>query len=157
MPEIKVVQLDPMRVAYFRSSKGYEPDGVQDAFGRLGAHFSKNPPDEKTLVLGLSWDDPQTTPTDKSRYDAAYTFTGEAPAGVDGVHELAGGTFVQYHHVGPYDELGRAFGEAHRQLRALGGYRMREAACLEIYRNDPDKTPPAELVTDVYLPVEKVS
>jgi len=155
MPEITIVQLDPMRLAYFRSRKGYAPEGVLDAFNRLDEHFGKNPPGEKTLVLGLSWDDPQTTPAEKSRYDAAYTLTGEPPAGVDGVHELAGGAFAQYHHVGPYDELGAAFEEAHRQLRELGGYRKRKTACLEIYRNDPGKTPPAELVTDIYLPVEK--
>ncbi|OGD71786.1 MAG: hypothetical protein A2Y64_07375 [Candidatus Coatesbacteria bacterium RBG_13_66_14] len=155
MPEIKIVQLEPMRLAYFRSRKGYDPEGVQGAFGRLGEFLGKNPPGEKTLVLGLSWDDPQTTPTEKSRYDAAYTLTGEAPTGVDGVHELAAGTFVEYHHVGPYDELGKAFGEAHRQLHLLGGYKMRKGACIEIYRNDPGTTPPAELVTDIYLPVEK--
>jgi AraC family transcriptional regulator len=156
MAELKIVQLEPQRVAYFRSAKGYEPEGVEGAFGRLDAHFSKNPPDEKTLVMGLSWDDPQTVPPEKSRYDAAFTIPGEPPAGVDGVHELPGGTFAEYRHVGPYDELGRAFGEAHRQLRGLGGYRMRKGACREVYRNDPAKTPPAELVTDIYLPVEQV-
>jgi len=155
MAEIQVVQLEPMRMAYFRSRKGYDPEGVQGAFNRLDEHLSKNPPDEKTLILGLSWDDPQAVAPEKSRYDAAFTFTGEPPAGVDGVHELAAGTYVEYRHAGPYGELGRAFGEAHRQLHELGGYRMRRGACLEIYRNDPAKTPPAELVTDIYLPVEK--
>jgi AraC family transcriptional regulator len=156
MPEIKIVELDPMRAAYFRSPKGYDPEGVQSAFRRLGEHLGKNPPTGETLVLGLSWDDPQTVPPDKCRYDAAFTFSGDAPAGVDGVHELSKGTFVHYHYVGPYDGMGKAFEDAHRQLQALGGYRMRDAACVEVYRNDPANTPPEELITDIYLPVEKV-
>ncbi len=155
MPEIKIVELDPMRVVYFRSSKGYEPEGVKGAFSRLGEHFSKNPPTGETLVLGLAWDDPESVPTAKCRYDAAYTYAGDAPTGVDGVHELTGGTFVHYRYVGPYGGMGIALEDAHQQLRELSGYRMREAASIEIYRNDPASTPPAELITDIHLPVQK--
>jgi AraC family transcriptional regulator len=155
MPEIRIVELDPMRAAYFRSAKGYDPAAIQEAFGRLGRHFQASPPAGETLVLGLSWDDPQSTPADRCRYDAAFSFTGDAPTGVDGVHDLSRGTFVHYRYVGPYDGMGEAFADAHKQLRALGGYRMRDGACIEIYRNDPAKTPPAELVTDIYLPVAK--
>jgi AraC family transcriptional regulator len=155
MAEIKVVQLEAMRVAFFRSRKGYDPEGVTGAFQRLGEFLDKNPPGEKTLVMGLAWDDPQTAPTEKGRYDAAFSFTGEPPKGVDGIHELTAGSFAEYQHVGPYEDLGAAYGEALRQLRELDGYRMRKGGWMEIYRNDPAKTPPAELVTDIYLPVEK--
>ena len=155
MPEIKIVELDPMRAAYFRSATGYDLKGAKSAFDRLGEHFRKNPPAGETLVLGLCWDDPKTVPNDRCRYDAAFTFTGEPPAGTDGVHELPKGTYAHYRYVGPYDGMGIAFEDAHRQLRELGGYRMRDTASLEIYRNDPASTPHAEAITDIHLPVQR--
>jgi effector-binding domain-containing protein len=31
---------------------------------------------------------------------------------------------------------------------------VKQAACFEIYLNDPDRTSPEELLTDIYIPLE---
>ncbi|MCD4734005.1 GyrI-like domain-containing protein [bacterium] len=156
MSAIKIVELPPQKAAYFRSTKGYEQEGIHGAFDRLNKHLSKNPPGESLEVLGLGWDDPESTPLDKCRYDAAFTFTGETPAGTDGTHELPGGTFAHYRYVGPYDKMGEAFKEAHQLIAEDTTIKLRSDVCIDNYRNDPASTPPEELITDIYLPVKKV-
>jgi effector-binding domain-containing protein len=57
-------------------------------------------------------------------------------------------------HTGSYAQIGEAW---HRLMAWMGanGYRMCDA-CSEVYLNDPDRVPEAELLTELRLPVEKV-
>ena len=72
---------------------------------------------------------------------------------------LIGGTIpatkaVKVTHTGSYDHLGNAWSGAymyqrskkHKMNKAIDGY--------EIYVNDPQSTPEAELITEVYVPVK---
>jgi len=156
MSAIKMVELPPQKAAYFRSTKGYDQAAIKAAFDRLNKHLSTNPPGESLEVLGLDWDNLETTPPEKCRYDAAFTFTGEAPTDTDGVHDLTGGTFACYRYVGPYDKMGAAYQEAHRLIAEDATLKFRPDVCIENYRNDPASTPPEELTTDIYLPVKKI-
>ncbi len=156
MSTIKIVELPPQKAAYFRSAKGYAQEGIHGAFDRLNEHLSQNPPGESLEVLGLCWDDSESTPLAKCRYDAAFTYEGEVSAEVDGVHEMPGGTFACYRYVGPYDKMGEAYKEAHRLVAEDATLKFRPDVCVENYRNDPFNTPPEELITDIYLPVKKI-
>lgn len=54
-------------------------------------------------------------------------------------------------HIGPYDRLSETWGELMAHVEKLGlkaGW-----PCWEIYTDDPDTTPPAELHTELYLPI----
>ncbi|MCA9059540.1 MAG: SRPBCC family protein [Planctomycetaceae bacterium] len=57
-------------------------------------------------------------------------------------------------HVGSYHHLGNAWSGAHQYARHRKIKLDRTAACLEIYRNDPEVTSEADLVTDIYLPLK---
>ena len=56
-------------------------------------------------------------------------------------------------HTGSYENLGNAWSAAHQYARYKKLKRAKMAA-FEIYRNDPEQTPRAELVTDIYLPLK---
>jgi effector-binding domain-containing protein len=54
-------------------------------------------------------------------------------------------------HVGPYDKLMESYQKMEKQMKEQG---LRPADHMwEIYMNDPEKTAPAELVTELYWPV----
>lgn len=57
-------------------------------------------------------------------------------------------------HVGCYSHLGNAWSAAHAHLRHRKLKQNSKAGTFEIYRNTPEDTPPAELITDIYLPVK---
>ncbi|MDR1039878.1 MAG: GyrI-like domain-containing protein [Deltaproteobacteria bacterium] len=66
--------------------------------------------------------------------------------------EMPGGSFAGVIHKGPYESLGGAYEEAallmgEKGLKSLPPMR-------EIYLNDPDDTPPEELLTEVLFPID---
>ena len=55
-------------------------------------------------------------------------------------------------HRGRYEHLGNAWSAAYQHVR-YKKLKLRNSGTFEIYRNDPCETEPAELLTDVYLPL----
>lgn len=57
-------------------------------------------------------------------------------------------------HLGSYDNLGNAWSAANQYARTKK-LKPSKLTPFEIYRNDPTRTPTAELLTDIYLPLKK--
>jgi AraC family transcriptional regulator len=109
-----------------------------------------------TLMIGICHDDPQVTPPDKIRYDAAMTLaTDIKPEGEIGVQELPAGCFAVTTHRGPHETLHKTWSAFCGEWIPQSGHVLRNAPSFEIYRNDPQTTPPDELITDIYAPVER--
>jgi AraC family transcriptional regulator len=64
------------------------------------------------------------------------------------------GLYAIARYVGPYSGLGPAWGELCGQWIPASQYKFREAPCFEVYRNDPSNTPPEQLLTEIYEPVQ---
>jgi AraC family transcriptional regulator len=151
--DVRVETLGPLRLAFIRRLGPYREAGA--AFERILAWAGPRGllgPD--TLVLGLYYDDPATTPPDRLRLDACVSVgEGVAAEGEIHVQEVPRGQYVVATHRGPYEALADTYGALIRWV-ATGGRKPRAAPCVEIYRNDPKTTLPADLVTDVYVPLE---
>ena len=97
-------------------------------------------------LIGIVHDDPDVTPPDKVRYDAAVTVNRPVePEGEIGVMEIPGGRFAVAVHLGPYSELGKAYQRLYGGWLPGSGYRLRDVPAFEQYLNSPNQTPPAEL------------
>ena len=105
-------------------------------------------------VFNLSYDDPDTVAPESLRSDACLELRTNVPPPPDiTVDTLAAGRYAIYTHRGPYDGIL----EAYRRLFSLwlpqSGEEVDDRPCMEIYRNSPLDTPPAELLTDLCLPL----
>jgi effector-binding domain-containing protein len=74
------------------------------------------------------------------------------------VAPLAGGKAYRFTHHGSYANLGRTYGQITEFMKAKGWMKTdadwaRYMPMWEEYLNDPAKTPEADLVTHIYLPV----
>ncbi|MEO8498288.1 MAG: SRPBCC family protein [Planctomycetota bacterium] len=56
-------------------------------------------------------------------------------------------------HVGSYDHLGNAWSAANQFVR-YKKFKQSKAGAFEIYKNDPKETSPADLRTEIYLPLK---
>ena len=65
--------------------------------------------------------------------------------------EIPGGKAAACVHVGPYDQLGAAYAALHEWMQAHG--HVPTGVAYEVYLNDPQATPPAELQTWVVFPL----
>jgi AraC family transcriptional regulator len=105
-------------------------------------------------MLGLCHDDPAVTPPDKIRYDACIVIKKDvAPEGDVGVQTIAGGDYAVAIHRGPYEKLGETYAELCGQWIPGQNRESAAAPAFEVYKNNPQKTKPEKLVTEVHVPL----
>lgn len=151
--EVRIEELKLLRVVFIRHVGPYKEVGA--TWGRLcqwaGMRGLFGP---DSMFVGVCHDDPEITPSDKIRYDACLTVSRPVAAeGEVGVQEIGGGRYAITTHCGPYDKLNETYARIMGQWAPAHGETLRPGPSLEFYRNDPNKTPPADLRTDVYVPL----
>ena len=150
---VRVETLSPMRVAFLRHVGPY--DQIGQTWGRLMAWagmrglFSAG-----FKMLGVVHDDPEITPPDRLRYDAAIVVRDEIAAEKDiGVQLLGGCKYAVATHCGPYQMIGDTYARTCGEWLPGSGRELQSAPSLEMYLNSPTSTRPEELLTDIYLPL----
>ncbi len=150
---IEIREMPATRVAFLRHTGPYHE--VAPTWGSLCAHAGRlglMGPDVK--MFGASYDDPEVTPADKLRYDACVVVGPEfEPSGELGVQEIPGGRYAVTTHEGPYENLAQTYGELFGRCFGKGEHQPGSSACLEHYQNDPTTTAPADLRTEIWVPL----
>ncbi|MCA9310632.1 MAG: GyrI-like domain-containing protein, partial [Phycisphaerales bacterium] len=108
----------------------------------------------KPTTFGLCFDDPEVTSREQVRYEACMVVPEKVtPRGAVQVRDLEAGTWATTLHEGPYSSLGTTYARlfAHVASESIEGRRWRlgDPPTLEVYLNDPRKTPPERLRTEV--------
>jgi AraC family transcriptional regulator len=151
---VTIKYLQPMRVAFMRHIGPYSEVGqTWDEFmmwlgkdGLLGGD---------SQFIGICHDDPAVTLSGRIRYDACVTVD-EAfrPQGEVGVQVISGGEYAIMTHFGPYEKLGASYAKLLGQWLPRSGRRVRPIPCFEVYLNSPENTAPADLISDIHVPLE---
>lgn len=152
--DMHIKRFDPILVAFVRHMGPYEQ--CHPAWAALcswaGPKGLLNP---QTMYLGLSHDDPDITQPERIRYDACITVPpGTVPEHPVALQEIPGGDFAVVMHKGPFETLSRTYAELCGRALPPTGREMAPLASLEIYLNDPDKTPPEELLVEIRVPLQ---
>jgi AraC family transcriptional regulator len=112
--------------------------------------------DPLARMVGVYFDDPSAVAEDELRSLAcAELFEPDAVA-FDGPvkrFEIAGGEFAVLTHVGPYAQLCFAYEWFYGTWLPGSGRETGEAPVFEVYVNNPRDTAPAELVTEIWMPL----
>ncbi len=152
--QVDIKQMSALRLAAVRHVGPYHR--ISEAFARLGEIAGPagiiRPP--STAMLGLYHDDPESTPPEQLRADAALTLSEDLPlpAGLTEIR-IPAGRYAVTTHLGPYAGLGDAWARFMGTWLPASGHRVGEGPSFEIYRNTPADTPPDELRTEMYLPI----
>lgn len=154
--DVRIETIEPIRVVYFRGYGPYQKSlpplwkRMNEYAGRRNLHSAD------AWYLTVPHDDPGQTPPEQIRGDACISVPADfVPDGDAAVQTIPGGPFAIYRYVGPYDGLANAWGQLINKWMPTSGHHPREAPCFEVYRNDPGSTAPAELVTELYQPVDR--
>jgi AraC family transcriptional regulator len=151
--DVRIEHVAPLRLAFARHVGPYNEVGaawsnLMSWAGRQG--LLKGRP----TVLGIVHDDPEVTPPQKIRYDACLVVDGAIqPEGEISVQEIGGGDFAVTTHRGPYEKLSETYARFLGQWLPTSGREPRSTPAFEVYRNSPTDTAPADLVTDIHLPL----
>ena len=151
----QIVEIQPINVAFVRHVGPYKECGK--AWEKLCAWAGpKGYLQPGVQFIGLCYDDPEVTPPDKIRYDACLTVGDDCkPDGPVGIQAIEGGLYVRTTHEGSYNKLYETYADLCGRWIAQNNLEIRSLPSFEVYLNDPNSTPEAELLTDIHVPVER--
>jgi AraC family transcriptional regulator len=150
---VEVKELPAIRIVFLRHVGPYSQVGATwgrlmswaGMRGLLGAH---------TRTIGLVHDDPDVTPADKVRYDAAVVVNRAVePEGEFGVTEIPGGKYAVFVHRGPYETLGKTYQRFFGGWLPKSGRELRDSEAFEEYLNSPMSARPEDLLTCIHVPL----
>lgn len=156
VPSPEMRELPPMRLVFLRHVGPYGEVGP--TWGKLmmwaGMRGLLGP---GMKMIGIVHDDPDVTPKEKIRYDAAVLVTKPVePKGEFGVIELPAGAYAVFTHRGPYDGLGKTYQKIYGGWLPKSGRQLRDTPAFEEYVNSPRDTKPEDLLTLIHVPVDAV-
>lgn len=129
----------------------YDETGA--AWARLfGVCAAQGLVDRISAALGLCYDDPDVTPSDKLRFDACLVFRGAPACALPDdlvVRSIPGGRFAIATHRGPYAQLGRTYLGLLGHSLPFRNVELTADPIVEHYVTDPRDTAPDDLVTEV--------
>ncbi|MDQ2094519.1 AraC family transcriptional regulator [Rhodobacteraceae bacterium 10Alg 79] len=106
-------------------------------------------------MIGVYLDDPGSVPAEDLRSYAGFELASgaELPDGME-VIDLPKGEVARLRFTGPYAELHRGYDHLYGTWLPESGRDPADAPAFEYYHNTPRDVPPAELVTDICLPLK---
>ncbi|MGH1415636.1 MAG: AraC family transcriptional regulator [Pelagimonas sp.] len=152
---VEIKELPERRLAALRHTGAYPESGR--AYEQVAAVFSANNlwPQARGMV-GVYYDDPESTPeadlTADCGVEVAEAF--EMPEALSDVR-LTGGSYAVLMFKGPYSGLKSAYDYLYGPWLAETGKDPADAPSYERYLNSPTDTAPADLVTEICMPLAK--
>lgn len=141
----------PTRVVGRRHLGPYPQIGraFEELFSRLTDVPVVGPP------IAIFYDDPHDVPESDLRSDAAAPVPADFEASPEGLHivDMPPGKYAVHLHRGSYEGLPGAWKEFESGALPAAGITPREGLCFERYLNDCSQVPPAELLTEIWVPV----
>lgn len=157
-PEIRI--LPDQRVLYARSTGLIDQtynQAADEAFTTLKTYLRKyDLMDKFTVCVGITPDDPNVIPHEQCRFDAGVILKEGIhiqPTEPVGMQVMPGGRWAVFQHKGPYDTLWQSWNMADRDWLPRSGETLRDVPPVEIYLDDPRKTPPEKLCTEILIPI----
>lgn len=154
MYKIEIKPLASLRAATLSHVGPYMEIGrcFEKLFGTLAARGLMRP---DLRIMGIFYDDPAATPESELRSRAAAISTANMPIAepLEAV-TILGGDYAVLRHKGPYADMKPAYEWLYGTWLPKSGREPGDAPCLEEYLNSPRDTPPAELLSDIYLPLK---
>lgn len=152
MYEIAIRRLQPMPAASVAHRGSYMEIGraFELLFGTLAARNLLGP---GIRMMGIFYDDVASVPEAELRSRAAAIGVAAASPPLEPV-TIAGGDYAVLRHKGPYADMRAAYEWLYGTWLPQSGREPGDAPCLEEYLNSPRDTPPAELLSDIYLPLK---
>jgi AraC family transcriptional regulator len=149
--DVEVKHVEEQRVAAVRHRGPYNQ--INEAFEKLGniagpAGLFNDP---AVRMVGLYYDDPETTPPEQLRSDAGLVVskTTKLP-GVLTERRIPAGEYASTLHVGPYEALPDVWARFTGEWLPSSGYRVADGGLsYELYLNDPSQVPKEQLRTEL--------
>jgi AraC family transcriptional regulator len=165
----KIVELEPKTAICVSFTGDYNQLDYSGAFSKLWAMVKKQGLYSAGIEhIGIFHDDPKVTERSKLRTDICLAVA--KPAHEEGdisVKTIAGGSYAVFTHIGPYNEVGEIYDAIYSEWVPANctcgdececgdecKCALRDEPVFEKYVNNPERTAPEKLKTEIYIPIK---
>ena len=129
------------RLAYVRMQTWFVGDALQKGYEKLIGWLEERDVDwQSSQLLGLSWDNYETTPLDQVRYDFGFAVPESIEAeGEIGIHELPAMRSVDVHCRGHLSVIARAWDYLYEEWFPNSRYEPDDMPAIKRFRTHPDQ------------------
>ncbi|MCT4614632.1 MAG: AraC family transcriptional regulator [Marinifilaceae bacterium] len=152
----KILEIEDKFTIYINIKGEYGNPNYQKTWERLWSFVKEKKLFTKGIEsIGMSYDDPKLTEAEKCRYDACLVIHKTAvPEGEVGVKTIKGGKFAIFLYQGSYQNLSKVYDYIFGSWLINSDYELRNEPVMEKYLNNPNRTIPEKLKTEIYLPIK---
>ena len=151
----EVREMSEYNVAYVRKIGPYGKETCEEAFGELMQWAGPLGYLSSGAMLGVYWDNPDVTPSEKCRIDACISVPhGTAPEGQVGIQTIRGGPYAVCHFEIQADCFQQAWEDAFGWL-VNSGYECDDKPCYELYHNNAADHPEGRWIFDICIPLKR--
>lgn len=157
MLECRYEQRAPHRVLYARRTGKYDVAAAQawESLLRFAGEYGLL--HTAALRIGVTYDFPEITNEEHTRYDACLSCDVEVPMHDDiSTQILGGGEFAVFEHQGPYETLWSTYDAIYSCWLPHEHAVLANAPSYAVYLNDPHDVAPEQLRTQICIPVQPV-
>lgn len=154
-PEVRLVDHPACRLAYIRLRSPFFGDVLPQGYARLTAWLDARGVDWRgCALLGLSWDNYETTPLDQVRFDLGFAVGPEVEAdGEIGVHAFPAVRAADVHCQGPLIRIAVAWDHLYNTWLPQSGFEPADMPGIKRFRRRPDEVGWAEWDVDCSIAV----
>ncbi len=152
----KIIEIPEKQVIYIRITGKYGNENFQKTWNELWDFIKVNKLFTKGIErIGISYDDPKTTKSENCRYDACLSIHKPVkPQGKVGFKKIKGGKFAVFNYQGSYANLGEVYDTIFADWLINSNCELRDIPIMEKKINDPLRTEPDKLITEIYVPIK---
>jgi len=129
-------------------------NAFEKLFGWLGMRGLIGP---QLRSVGLYYNDPDSVPENELQSAACIALPNLEGIELDSNIErksIINGEYAVLRHIGPYSNMRSAYQWLYGEWLANSGREVADQPAFEEYLNNPREVPPAELITDIYMPLK---
>ncbi|MDR0230509.1 MAG: AraC family transcriptional regulator [Dysgonamonadaceae bacterium] len=152
----KLIELESKTVIYIHFTGAYKNLDFPETFAKLWNFVKEHKLFSAGIEhLGVYYDDPHVTESGKLRSDICLAIHKSAQSqGEIRVKEISGGKYAVFSYQGPYSNFGLVYDAIFAEWLPTSGYELRNLPIFEKYCNDPSRTEPEKLKTEIYIPIQ---
>ena len=153
---VEIKEMPQFHVAYVRKVGPYGKETAEQAFGELMQWAGPRGFLGTSPMLGVYWDNPEVTPSEKCRVDACVSVPdGTDPEGQVGMQTISGGPYGVCHFEIQADNFTQAWEDAFAWL-VDSGHQCDNRPCYERYHSSASEHPEGKWIFDICIPLKQV-
>jgi AraC family transcriptional regulator len=153
---VEVKTLPARHIAYVANMQGYKMEKIKHAWDVLcrwaNAHELLN---KNSIMLGISFDNPDITPEHKCRYYACIVVPPETTGNKEiAFMDISDGKYAVLRFEGKSETIAGAYKQLYSEWLPTSGYQPANQPCYEVYLKSPDQHPHGIIVMDICMLVK---